>query len=397
MRIGLVLALICLIVFNVAHITAQEDVESKNEILLLSFKGYTSITGYGKGAEEVVGEENIESVAVTYEYEVFVNLSINFPSLNRVACSSILNVSSISITIQPENRSFQPPSTPFLMETDCSSEPYVLLLRNGTFDIAKYPSTYNLQGFTRMDVDTAHYVFQMKIIMFNESRDQIWNLYIEPLTRVPVLVSFEEQIQVDGGDSLVLHSVVYLENPRGVFRRILSRDVYDFLVDDIGVSGSLVIIHPFTGDSEILNVTIEGNNTLLVKFSKPKTCFAVINTPEEVNIESLNIEMNTYLSIGSTIYYSKAPSMCSDLIFTFNKNLSKVFKPGFPEKGVNPRYVPPSIDHIATTLVFNGVASYLAYVAVDKLFRVGWRSRSLNLMRLLRRFFQKLSIMGVNR
>jgi hypothetical protein len=369
--------------------------ENREKAIILTFKGYTTITATMEGARRVTGVNDIEYVSLTFDYLVVVNTSLNLESFEREKCDVIVNITSITVAIRPENSSFTPPSTPMAFETKCSNEPYILVFTNGSFEFKSYPGTLYLQGFTRMDVDTAHYIYFLTVMMFNETSNQAWSVYVEPLSKLPILVSFDEQKEVEGVTTLTVHSVVYMENTRHTFREFLGRLVYDFVIAGESYTGSLILIHSL--DENKLNSTAEiiDNETIAVKLGEPVTCFIIVEAPYGVEVSS-NAELRNYTSIGSTIYYSARPANCSTVSFRFSKNVTLIFKPEFPEKGVNPKHNPPSADVIATTLVFDIAAAYLVYAIVGKLLDFT-HGGGVFRFRLIRRLFKKFKIMLVHR
>ena len=369
--------------------------ENREKTIILTYKGYTTITAFMEGARRVTGVNDIEYVSLTFDYVVAVDASLNIKNLEREKCNVMVNITSITVTIRPENSSFTPPFTPIAFETECSNEPYILVFTNGSFEFKNYPGTLYLQGFTRMDVDTAHYIYFLTVMMFNETSNQGWSIYVEPLSKLPILVSFDEQKEVEGVTTLTVHSVVYMENTRHTFREFLGRLVYDFVIAGESYTGSLILIHSL--DENTVNGTAEiiDNETITVKLGEPVSCLIIVEAPYGVEISS-NVDLRNYSSIGSIIYYSTKPANCSTVSFRFNKNVTLIFKPEFPEKGVNPKYIPPSVDVIATTLVFDIAAAYLVYTIVGKLLDFV-RGGGVFRFRLIRRLFKKFKIMLVHR
>ncbi len=368
--------------------------QGREKTIVFTYKGYTVITASMDGARKVTGVDDVDYVSLTYEYVVIVNTTFNIENLKRRMCNGVVNITSITVTIHPENSSFTPPSPPIVFESECSNEPFILVFTNGSFEFRSQPGTLYLQGFTRMDVDAAHYIYFLTVMMFNETRDQGWSIYVEPLSNLPVLVSFDEQQEVEGVDILTMHSVVYMENTRHTFREILGRLVYDFIIEGKSYTGSIILIHSMGENAVNVTADIVGNETIIINLDEPATCFVIIEAPYGVEI-SPNLELKNYTSIGTTIYYSIKPANCSSLSFRFNKNVTLLFKPEFPEKGVNPKYVPPSIDIIATTLVFDIGVAYLVYATIGKL--LGFARRGgVPRFRLLRGLFKKFKVMLVN-
>ncbi|MGB9826991.1 MAG: hypothetical protein ACPLSM_00540, partial [Thermosphaera sp.] len=177
---------------------------------------------------------------------------------------------------------------------------------------------------------------------------------------------------------------------------ILGRVVYDFIIQGETYTGSLILIHSLGENAINVTTDIVDNETIAINLGKPVTCFIIVEAPYGVEISYSNVELKNYTSIGSTIYYSTKPANCSSIFFRFNKNVTLLFKPEFPEKGVNPKYVPPSIDVIATTLVFNAATAYLVYAVVSKLLGFA-RRRGTPRFRLLRGLLKKFKIILVHR
>ncbi len=388
------IALVFLIIAEGAATLRAEG--SQEKTIILTYKGYTTITASMEGARKVAGVDDIEHFSLTYEYLVILNTTFNIDNLKRGRCEGIINITSITVKIYPENSTFTPPSPPIIFEAECSSEPFILVFTNGSFEFRNYPGTLHLQGFTRMDVDAAHYIYFLTVMMFNETRDQGWSIYVEPLSKLPILVSFDEQQEVEGVNTLTMHSVIYMENARHTFREILGRVVYDFIIQGETYTGSLILIHSLGENAINVTTDIVDNETIAINLGKPVTCFIIVEAPYGVEISYSNVELKNYTSIGSTIYYSTKPANCSSIFFRFNKNVTLLFKPEFPEKGVNPKYVPPSIDVIATTLVFNAATAYLVYAVVSKLLGFA-RRRGTPRFRLLRGLLKKFKIILVHR
>lgn len=330
----------------------------------LQYNGLLVLTATGRYAEGVIPGLNYISIEV--KYTVSGEVSLDAATLKPLTCSLHVNVTSVSTSQVSQNipvEQFSSWNTSINLSGDeCTTPPIALSVKNASIILEPLVKKGVVVGVTRLDVDAIHIVGGEPYPSPSRFNSSIWSAYFEPLTGIIVHYTYTYTERMS--DSSYSYSLtLILSNYMRIFEGLTDRLVLELKVANTTDNPSLIIIYSSLGSTKPpVSVSNVSASSLLLSFSEPTACYLVAG-PFNPNITlNSNIKLETYSTLeGLYVYYSRNPSLCSNVWLNFTSQMTSGSKGWDEEKGVPPRLNAPSLGSLVFTLSLLSMILYVAY------------------------------------
>jgi len=338
---------------------------------ILIYDGLVEIAATASRSSEITGISGLNTVSLSIRYQVNESITINPLTLIPVNCHILVHIRSVA-TPEQALGDLVGNLTGWTKEldlqgSDCVNPPLLLDISNGEPVVKNVNRDGSVVGIVRLDVDTVHVIGGNPFPSLNQSTyTSFWSLYYEPITGIIVhyTYTYSEREPVEG--VFLYSATLTLLNYWIVFTNLIQREVASIRLENMTIDTSAVVIYSalYTTKPSIL---VE-NSTIHIEFSNATYCFIVVGPFDpSININS-SIQLSKYVTVDNlVVYYTRYPILCGKL----QLNLSSPVKPSNetlpPEKGVPPRYSPPSLDSILFTLLFVSIVVYALYSLINGL------------------------------